>query len=388
MNLSDTFNNLTSVSSEDVDEHDDEKGVVIAKATAMTVLFLASTFFGLLPYKLSKWFNWQEASHKTSIVIPLLLSFGGGVLLSTTFLHLLPEVSVNIKELQESKVLPDLKFHLAEFLMCMGFFAMYFVEECVHIYLKKRETLLKSSENAFRRGHSIRGSALMKIRGKEEIISNGNSTISTVELVSPNTEFSPNDRNSGMINKTIPHYHIHDNENGVHTHLPQIDDNIVSGLRGLLIVLALSVHELFEGLAVGLESSESTVWYMFGAVSAHKLVLAFCVGVELVVTHTRFVLMLIYVITFAIVSPIGIGIGILLSDNPEGTAIPSVILQGLATGTLLYVVFFEILSKTTRSDLRQYFVVLFGFLLMFGLQFASKFILFIYFVYLFIIMYI
>lgn len=51
-----------------------------------------------------------------------------------------------------------------------------------------------------------------------------------------------------------------------HSHLPEIisddddDDFVISSLRGLLIVLGLSVHELFEGLAIGLESSASHVW--------------------------------------------------------------------------------------------------------------------------------
>lgn len=39
-----------------------------------------------------------------------------------------------------------------------------------------------------------------------------------------------------------------------------VGDDVTAALRGLLIVLALSIHELFEGLAVGLESSTSHVW--------------------------------------------------------------------------------------------------------------------------------
>lgn len=48
---------------------------------------------------------------------------------------------------------------------------------------------------------------------------------------------------------------------GGENHLPLDDQDSVAGaLRGLLIVLALSIHELFEGLAVGLESSVANVW--------------------------------------------------------------------------------------------------------------------------------
>lgn len=171
----------------------------------------------------------------------------------------------------------------------------------------------------------------------------------------------------------VGHTHLHG-----HTHLPQsqaeTETILVSSLRGLLVVLALSVHELFEGLAVGLESSASTVWYMFGAVAAHKLVLAFCVGVELVVTRTRGFLAAIYITTFAAVSPIGIGIGmgVSASGDASATSVPAAILQGLATGTLLYVIFFEILSKD-RSGFIKFLAILIGFGVMFGLQFLSEF---------------
>jgi zinc transporter 1/2/3 len=136
-------------------------------------------------------------------------------------------------------------------------------------------------------------------------------------------------------------------------------------IRGLFVVLALSVHELFEGLAVGLESSSKNVWYMFGAVSAHKLVIAFCIGVELVTSGMKNCMVITYVLIFAVVSPIGIGIGIVVSTGgKEITELPSVLLQGLASGTLLYVVFFEILSSERKSGLQQFFSVLVGFSIM------------------------
>jgi hypothetical protein len=53
--------------------------------------------------------------------------------------------------------------------------------------------------------------------------------------------------------------------------------------------------------------------------------------------------------TFSLFSPIGIAIGIALTETvsrEEEVQSPTVIaLQGVATGTLLYVVFFELLEK-------------------------------------------
>ena len=60
-------------------------------------------------------------------------------------------------------------------------------------------------------------------------------------------------------------------------------------------------------------------------------------------------LICIYVSTFSLISPVGVGIGIALSETMESEASAQgslvTVLQGLATGTLLYVVFFEVIEK-------------------------------------------
>lgn len=341
-------------------DHEEEGSPVIAKVVAMCVLFLASFIIGCLPIKLAKIFHWDKNA-KNNRVVQFLLCLGGGVLLCTTFLHLLPEVAEQIQEMQSDGTLPELKIHFAEFLMCVGFFTMYLVEEIVHYYLHRKQK--NSDMCALRRSLSVR-------RGDV-------SSVSTSELVKSMEEAKPNPlefHNSHRHSEHSGHSHVEHShsEHAGHSHVGHshviidAEDSIVQSIRGLLVVLALSVHELFEGLAVGLESAPSNVWYMFGAVSAHKLVIAFCIGVELVSTKTRTILTVIYVFTFAVVSPLGIGIGILVSGDGESeTAVASVILQGLASGTLLYVVFFEILQAERKGGILQWLAVFVGFLLMF-----------------------
>jgi zinc transporter 1/2/3 len=55
-----------------------------------------------------------------------------------------------------------------------------------------------------------------------------------------------------------------------------------AALRGFLIVLALSLHEMFEGVALGLFSEQSSVWFLFLAISFHKYVISFCLGMQFV----------------------------------------------------------------------------------------------------------
>jgi len=53
-------------------------------------------------------------------MVGILLGFGGGVLFSTTFLHLIPEVREGVEALVEDGRMPQLNFSLADMLACAG----------------------------------------------------------------------------------------------------------------------------------------------------------------------------------------------------------------------------------------------------------------------------
>lgn len=369
MNVTELLINITKASDDHDDDHDhdhDHDDTVLAKSLTMLILFIISMTSGILPMFLSKFFNFSNPNRdpRTNLLVSCLLSFGGGALLCTTFMHLLPEIDENIAELQHENRLPAWEFSITNLLMAIGFFIIYLVEELVHAYLRKhqkRVAMQTAAQDAFIRGHSPRESLRASLRHttENETSKNNNNivTVSSADLIAHDHH------------QHSHHHHHH------HSHIPVIDgsDLIVSSIRGLLIVMALSVHELFEGLAVGLESVPANVWYMFGSVAAHKVVIAFCIGVELMVHKTQTWLMLLYVFIYAIVSPIGIGVGILVSGQSgnDGYLVASVILQGLASGTLLYVIFFEILAKH-KEGIVQYLAVVVGYFLMFGLKFVGE----------------
>ena len=82
-------------------------------------------------------------------------------------------------------------------------------------------------------------------------------------------------------------------------------------------------------------------------------------------------MIVIYISTFSLMTPLGIAIGIALTETIEeesGTQnVVIAVLHGLAAGTLVYVVFFEILekerSKKSNGLLQVTFIVL-GFVVM------------------------
>ncbi|PSN46581.1 hypothetical protein C0J52_13848 [Blattella germanica] len=386
------MDNITSTSSTLNDDHDnsDSEGIVLAKVVAMIVLSLATFILGMLPSRLAKWLKWNrkddgslDRSPKSKLVLSVLLCFGGGALMCTTFMHMLPEVTEAIEELQADGKLAQTNFHLTELIMCCGFFTMYLVEELVHRYLHWREgSKGQTKEDAvIHRSFSIRKCPSQKdsdvdTSEESQTQNSGFKTLSHFPSV-----VTIDDTNKPEVKEAAIQPVVKDLSHIGHSHIPTAnsrDDPVVASVRGLLVVLALSIHELFEGLAVGLQTTTGYVWYMLGAVSAHKLVIAFCVGVELVSSRTKWKFILIYISTFALVSPIGIGVGLALSDDTGDSVqggVANAILQGMATGTLLYVVFFEVLQKeraNKESGLKQLLAIMVGFCVMFALLASGK----------------
>ncbi|KAL7737710.1 hypothetical protein ACLKA6_006105 [Drosophila palustris] len=312
------------------DDQVDQQALLVAKIVSMVVLIVVTVLCGSLPYMLDRCLKWTQQNPeetRASTVVRCLIYFGGGVLICTTFLHMLPEVIEVVEKLQHCGILAKTPFALPEMLMCTGFFLMYALDEVMHVVMQRHQQKLSRKESLARAAKIIREHQ-------------------HCDLESPKVGHG-------------------------HSHMP-VDGNDSSSMRGLGIILALSLHELFEGMAIGLEDTVGTVWFMFAAVAAHKLVLAFCVGMELLVSRTRTSLAIIYLITFSIVTPIGIGVGIGISQQADANqpSVPSGILQGIASGTLLYVVFFEILTQN-HAGWKAYIAALAGFAVMFGLQILS-----------------
>lgn len=130
-----------------------------------------------------------------------------------------------------------------------------------------------------------------------------------------------------------------------HEHIPDFSNSTGSAV---LMVMALSLHEIFEGMTVGLESKASMVWYLLAAISCHKIMLSAFIGLQLLATKSKLAVSYIFIMIYALTTPLGILVGLLVSFSSAESIhlqLTSVILQGIATGTLIYVVFFEIYFK-------------------------------------------
>lgn len=151
--------------------------------------------------------------------------------------------------------------------------------------------------------------------------------------------------------------------------LSQADLTRRAHFRSIIYIMALSLHGIFEGLALGLQSRESSVWSLCFALCLHRCVLAFQLGMDLCGARESQGTAFLCIGTFTLISALGIVAGILFSSGAmlyTDVTIPEAILQSLASGTILYIVFFDILFKDLqgRGDIKRVSCCFVGFALM------------------------
>lgn len=330
-----------------------------AKLLAIVVLGLGSFMCGVLPMYCSR-----RSRERYPGVLSSLLCLGAGVLLATAIVHMLPEIRGALNE-------------YAEIVFCSGFFLMYAIDElllfcgigahdhgdqstaspeqhsrAMYGVDEESDAASTSSRRERRYGANEDTKPLLsqhRTASEASLIHRSVDCLANIESVAASTESRPDRRRSA----------------------PAADMQL-SGVFGLL--LALSMHSLLEGLAIGVQNSGPKVLLLLGAVSAHKFVVGFALGVELCMHGTRQRCShVLQVLTFSLGSVAGIGVGMGLDGlNQTLTDLIMPALQGLAGGTLLYVTVSEVLPRE-RSKRRllsrsigplQFVAVAVGFALM------------------------
>ncbi|XP_036098542.1 zinc transporter ZIP2 [Molossus molossus] len=120
-----------------------------------------------------------------------------------------------------------------------------------------------------------------------------------------------------------------------------------SPFRVLVLLLSLSFHSVFEGMAVGLQTTVVATVQLCLAVLAHKGLVVFGIGLRLVQTGTALRWAALCILTFALMSPLGLILGLAVAggDSEGGRGLAQAVLEGVAAGTFLYVTFLEILPR-------------------------------------------
>ena len=349
--------------------------ILSAVMTASVCLFL-----GLIPIPISRWLRRSSKEKKKEAfankIICCLLCYGGGVLLATCFIHMAPEMRMLIESSIENGGLPETKVPIAEAALCAGLFLVYFIEELSHMLIP----FLHSKKQC-----KTQGTRMVHCRNSAQQVSSTHYDKTdhhqtAVTSLNPHAE-SPTRNCSLHLDIEIPNGYTNngfvseekqrtakelelstDMEHcGELAHLNT--DTVTNTIKSFIVIVALSIHAIFEGMAVGLEESTTDVWMLSLAIGVHKFVIVFCLGVEMAQGNVKRLLQIIYVAIFAFISPVGTLIGLYVSDvlsvsNPTQAGILG-ILQAIAAGTLVYVVFFQLLGKERHKDIKPLLALLF-----------------------------
>ncbi|XP_046677975.1 zinc transporter ZIP1-like isoform X3 [Homalodisca vitripennis] len=306
----------------------EESWTTVVKGSFVVGLFLFTLMFALLPMIVIKSYRTERDPDKRtqySRLIGLLNCFAGGVFLGTAMLHLLPNV---IDMLNEVKL--ETKFPIAEFTVAFGFLLVMVVEQTALACKEQEVDTLNPIQRLNQRGPVI-DSEICGLRSQE-----------------PSA-----------------------------TYLPEtVEPKPTSYLRSVLLLTVLSLHSLFEGLAIGLQNNIESIFNIFAAVMIHKLIVAFSVGLSLLQSKLHMASVLSLDVLFALMSPSGLVLGLFVDtfQSSPRQQLFSGMLQGIACGTFVYITCFEVLPKELtqgRDRLLKLLTLLVGFSVTVGIIFID-----------------
>ncbi|KPP78592.1 hypothetical protein Z043_101898 [Scleropages formosus] len=288
------------------------------KVGALVSLLFLTFFFGFIPARL-RWFRESSGTEAHRVVLSFISCFAGGVFLAACLLDIIPDYLSDIGEEMKVRGLNGTSFPLPEFIMACGFFMVLILERVIQNFT----------------GH----------QGEER-----------APLIPP-----------------VGHGHGHAVSGDLEgsTHHVHVDFQAHSSFRSFMLFLSLSLHSVFEGLAIGLQTTDSKVLEICIAILVHKSIIVFSLSLKLVQSAVKPLWVVAYVSVFALMSPLGIAIGIsVMEAQLTAGALIQAVLEGLAAGTFVYITFLEILPHELNSPERQLlkvFFILVGFSVMAGL---------------------
>ncbi|MBN3275202.1 S39A3 protein, partial [Polyodon spathula] len=305
--------------------------VVVAKLLCLLGVFVLMMLGSLVPVRMIP-VDYKKAQRSRKF-LALCNSFGGGVFLATCFNALLPAVREKVAEvLKLLSVQSD--YPLAETMMMLGFFLTVFVEQAVLTFRKEKPSFIDLE--TFNAGGSEAG--------------------------------SDSENDSPFIANS------HGDHRG-HGHLLPSELTRAGPLRLASLVFALSAHSVFEGLALGLQDEGPKLFSLFLGVAIHETLAAVALGVSIAkaTLPMRDAAKLAAIVSLMIPLGAAVGMGIESVQNLAGSIV-SVVLQGVAAGTFVFVTFLEILAHELEDKQDRLLKVLFlilGYAVLAGLVFVQ-----------------
>ncbi|XP_054818262.1 zinc transporter 11-like [Prosopis cineraria] len=281
----------------DGDRHDlRSRPLILAKIWCLIVIFFATFIAGVSPYVM----RWNEG------FLVLGTQFAGGVFLGTAMMHFLSDANETFEDLTRRE------YPFAFMLACSGYL-ITMMADCVIASI-----FAKQSSNGTGVGADVEFQGAEAGKGS----SNGLTSQSQHQVHDART--------------------AHNLANPALTSASSFGDTI-------LLIIALCFHSVFEGIAIGVAETEGNAWKALWTISLHKIFAAIAMGIALLrmIPNRPLLSCAAYAFAFAISSPIGVAIGIIIDATTQGRVADWIfaISMGLACGIFIYVSINHLLAK-------------------------------------------
>lgn len=352
--------------------------VYIEKIAGAAILFTVTLAFTILPARLK---NAQEKTLKS------ISCFCGGLFLGLCFLHLIPD---SLRGFQNVPSLLKLQssYPMAEFTICVGMIIVMTAEKLANVIQQHQKNEKKNcsaskdccKESCPRREdertplvqnisisymtsgeHGTTDSEIYEDIDQSSILLFNEENVEGVFIVENNAKMDD------QIPKENKETDIAQSMKSVSS-VKSTAESRKRTIRTFCLIIALMIHSVFEGLTVGLQSTTLGLVTLVSLLSFHKCIIGFSLGLSIVnAKQKNFSSHLKQATLFAVASPVGILFGLIILSSKlalfNGEAV--VFLTSLATGTFLFITFFEILAKdlngNTVRDLVNFVLFLVGF---------------------------
>ena len=290
------------------------------KIFILFVIFFESYLSALLPIKvLNTCFHENYVMDKA---LDYLNCFVGGVFLSTTFLHILPDIRGGVITVTNQAQLKS-DFPISEFLIVFFFLASLTIEYIIANFKER-------------------------INNQKDIHVN-----CTSDVENQNSE-----NQSGRLGK--PHH------KEITPLVLEESKESTLGIRRFYLLTAVYVHGLVEGIVLGLTSNFGEFWSLLLAIVLHKTIIMLSLSLNLKKQKQSMTKELAIIFVISSSTPMGIAGGIFYMYQKKSLTttfmLTKVLLQAAAAGSFMHLTVFEILlNELKNSNLLQLFSLILGF---------------------------
>lgn len=268
--------------------------------------------------------------------VPMLNLFAGAVFLSAALLHLIPEATEGYQNYVMNRSAANTDdnndtvgdYPLPCLFVLLGFWIVMAVEQLAVQYADKVMSVSSSSSSSFEQ-NTIEDLLLASDGDNAVVDADGGG----------GGGGGGGDADRGARNDSAPGHHHHN-------HHADPLEAATSG--GYVVLAALSVHSLLEGIGLGSQQSIASASAVAIAIIIHKGIAAFALGLRLAPIKTSWHRLLVCMAVFSAASPLGIVIGMIAQSNGSDLLLSSI--NGLSAGTFLYVGVIEMLAPELEKD--------------------------------------